>query len=78
MTTVYTIGVVESYQGHGDFHEELVIKRQGAYGTGDWHPVFQDREDAEAYLKANVPEWHKPRVVALPVHAPASHPETKN
>lgn len=50
-TKVFTVAAVKSQCfGHGDYGNVLSICPEGAYGTGDFPPVFMSRESAESYL----------------------------
>lgn len=63
---IYTIGV-ESHEtyGHGDFGTEIQIHTMGAYGTGPFPPCFQDRELAEAWMKANKDKFYGNHTVVM-------------
>ena len=49
---IYTIGIeVSQVHGQGDFGSSVMIKREGAYESGDFPPCFITRQFAEKYLE---------------------------
>lgn len=52
MMKLYCIATkVSQTYGHGDSGDELMIRRQGGYGSGEFPPLFPLRGQAEEYLE---------------------------
>lgn len=50
---VYAIANVErKCGGMGDYFDEKIIKATGAYGDGEWRPVYRTREAAVAAISS--------------------------
>lgn len=54
--------------GHGDFGNENRICRMGAYGMGEFPPVFTSKEDAERVVKED-PQFAELVVVELNLYS---------
>lgn len=52
--------------GHGDFATVDQMSRMGPYGSGEFPPVFETREEAEAWRDAQEP-YKRPKIVELRV-----------
>lgn len=50
--TIYALAeeVGQTY-GHGDYGREMMIRKTGWYGSGDFPPCFTSRQAAEEYTK---------------------------
>ena len=48
---VYTLAEKKNVcYGHGDYADELQIRKLEGYGTGDFPPIFLTESEAEKYL----------------------------
>lgn len=48
---IYGIGHIANHcAGHGDYYTDIQMSPQGAYGSGDFHPFFKQRREAEEYI----------------------------
>ena len=66
LNTLYTIAVEQSRcYGHGDYGTETNIVRDGAYGMGEYPPIFEEKKEAEEYRLTKYGNDTRYKVVTL-------------